>query len=35
MKREKLAELLAKYGVKIVYLFGSQREAGAAFLAKE
>ena len=33
--RETLAELLRKYRVKIVYLFGSRKETGTAFLAGE
>jgi len=30
---EELTALFKKYGVKIAYLFGSQKEAGAAFLS--
>ncbi len=32
MKREKLTHIFKKHGVRIVYLFGSQKEAGIAFL---
>ncbi|MBS3907282.1 MAG: hypothetical protein KGZ49_09630, partial [Syntrophaceae bacterium] len=32
MKREKLTHIFKKHGVRIAYLFGSQKEAGTAFL---
>ncbi len=32
MKREKLTHIFKKHGVRIAYLFGSQKEAGIAFL---
>jgi predicted nucleotidyltransferase len=32
MKREKLIHIFKKRGVRIAYLFGSQKEAGIAFL---
>lgn len=32
MKRERLGDLFRKHGVMLAYLFGSQREAGIAFL---
>lgn len=32
MKREKLTNIFKKHGVRIAYLFGSQKEAGIAFL---
>jgi uncharacterized protein len=35
MRKEQLTELFKKYGVKVAYLFGSQKEKGIAFLAEE
>jgi predicted nucleotidyltransferase len=35
VKSEELKETFEKHGVKIAYLFGSQKEAGAAFLSGE
>lgn len=35
MKIKALKEIFRKYKVKIVYLFGSQKDAGSAFLAKK
>ncbi|MBS3918213.1 MAG: nucleotidyltransferase domain-containing protein [Deltaproteobacteria bacterium] len=32
MKREKLTHIFKKHGVRIAYLFGSQKEAGISFL---
>lgn len=32
MKREKLTHIFKKHGVRIAYLFGSQKKAGIAFL---